>query len=204
MATTIAPGVLGTAQTRVEGREKVTGEALYAYEHPIEGTAYAWIVQATIARGEVRVVGAGGERTIPLPGLHRLAGDEPQRDTVLEPGELITAVDLAPLPAGSRSTYRKVRDRASFAFAVVSIAAAVEVADGALRDCRIALGGVAHAPWRAARAEEALRGGPATTERFAAAADAELEQARPLRDNAFKVPLARNTLVRTLADLAGA
>jgi xanthine dehydrogenase YagS FAD-binding subunit len=153
---------------------------------------------------EVRVVGAGGERTIPLPGLHRLPGDQPQRDTVLEPGELITAVDLAPLPAGSRSTYRKVRDRASFAFAVVSIAAAVEVADGALRDCRIALGGVAHAPWRAARAEEALRGGPATAERFAAAADAELAQAEPLRDNAFKVPLARNLIVSTLADLCGA
>jgi xanthine dehydrogenase YagS FAD-binding subunit len=153
---------------------------------------------------EVRVVGAGGERTIPLPGLHRLPGDQPQRDTVLEPGELITAVDLAPLPAGSRSTYRKVRDRASFAFAVVSIAAAVEVADGALRDCRIALGGVAHAPWRAARAEEALRGGPATAERFAAAADAELAQAEPLRDNKFKVPLARNLIVSTLADLCGA
>jgi xanthine dehydrogenase YagS FAD-binding subunit len=153
---------------------------------------------------EVRVVGAGGERTIPLPGLHRLPGDEPQRDTVLEPGELITAVDLAPLPAGSRSTYRKVRDRASFAFAVVSIAAAVELADGALSDCRIALGGVAHAPWRAASAEEALRGGPATTERFAAAAEAELAQAEPLRDNAFKVPLARNLIVSTLADLCGA
>ena len=153
---------------------------------------------------EVRVVGAGGERTIPLPGLHRLPGDEPQRDTVLEPGELITAVDLAALPAGSRSTYRKVRDRASFAFAVVSIAAAVEVADGALRDCRIALGGVAHSPWRAARAEEALRGGPATAERFAAAADAELAQAEPLRDNAFKVSLARNLIVSTLADLCGA
>ena len=153
---------------------------------------------------EVRVVGAGGERTIPLPGLHRLPGDQPQRDTVLEPGELITAVDLAPLPAGSRSTYRKVRDRASFAFAVVSIAAAVEVADGALRDCRIALGGVAHSPWRAARAEEALRGGPATMERFAAAAEAELAQAEPLRDNAFKVPLARKLIVSTLADLCGA
>ena len=153
---------------------------------------------------EVRVVGAGGERTIPLPGLHRLPGDEPQRDTVLEPGELITAVDLAALPAGSRSTYRKVRDRASFAFAVVSIAAAVELADGALSDCRIALGGVAHAPWRAARAEEALRGGPATADRFAAAAEAELAQAEPLRDNAFKVPLARNLIVSTLADLCGA
>jgi xanthine dehydrogenase YagS FAD-binding subunit len=161
-------------------------------------------VAMAAAGAEVRVVGAGGERTIPLPGLHRLPGDEPQRDTVLEPGDLITAVDLAPLAPGSRSTYRKVRDRASFAFAVVSVAAAVDVADGTVRDCRIALGGVAHVPWRASRAEEALRGGPAAEDRFAAAADAELAQARPLRDNAFKVPLARNLIVSTLADLCGA
>ena len=95
-----------------------------------------------------------------------------------------------------------MRDRASFSFAVVSVAVALEVADGTVRDCRIALGGVAHGPWRAWRAEEELRGGPATPERFAAAAEAELAQARPLPDNAFKVPLARNLLTATLTDLA--
>jgi xanthine dehydrogenase YagS FAD-binding subunit len=152
----------------------------------------------------VHVTGADGERTVPLPGLHRLPGDEPQRDTILEPTELVTAVELAPLPAGARSRYRKVRDRASFAFAVTSIAAVLDVADGTVRDCRIALGGVAHVPWRAHAAEAALRGGPADEERFARAADAELAQAQPLRDNAFKVPLARNLLVRTLAELSGA
>jgi xanthine dehydrogenase YagS FAD-binding subunit len=154
---------------------------------------------------EVHVTGPDGERSIPIPGLHRLPGDEPSRDTVLEPGELITALELEPLsPAlGARSTYRKVRDRASFSFAVVSVAAAVEVADGTVRDCRIALGAVAHGPWRAWRAEESLRGAPATEASFAAAADAELAQAQPLRDNAFKVPLARNVLVTTLADLCG-
>jgi xanthine dehydrogenase YagS FAD-binding subunit len=152
---------------------------------------------------EVHVTGPDGERTIPIPGLHRLPGDEPSRDTVLEPGELITALELEPLsPAlAARSTYRKVRDRASFSFAVVSVAAAVDVSGGTVRDCRIALGAVAHGPWRAWRAEESLRGAPATDASFAAAADAELAQAQPLRDNAFKVPLARNLLVATLAEL---
>jgi xanthine dehydrogenase YagS FAD-binding subunit len=149
----------------------------------------------------VEVQGAGGTRTIPLRELHRLPGDEPQRDTVLEPGDLITAVELPPLAFGSRSSYRKVRDRASFSFAVLSVAAALDVADGVVRDCRLALGAVAHVPWRAARAEEELRGKPAGEESFAAAADAELEQARPLRDNAFKVPLARALIVRTLTEL---
>ncbi|HEX6457348.1 MAG TPA: xanthine dehydrogenase family protein subunit M [Thermoleophilaceae bacterium] len=153
---------------------------------------------------EVEVQGADGARTIPLRSLHRLPGDEPQRDTVLEPGDLITAVELPPLAFASTSTYRKVRDRAAFSFAVVSVAAAVDVADGVVRDCRLALGGVAHAPWRAERAEEALRGQPATEDSFAAAAGAELEQARPLRDNAFKVPLARAVIVRTLTELCGA
>jgi xanthine dehydrogenase YagS FAD-binding subunit len=150
---------------------------------------------------EVHVTGPTGERAVPLPGLHRLPGDEPHRDTVLEPGELITAVTLPPLAPNARSTYRKVRERASFSFAVVAVAAIVDVDDGTFRDCRIALGGVAHAPWRAARAEEALRGASATEESFSRAADAELSHAEPLRDNAFKVPLARNVLVGVLAGL---
>lgn len=149
----------------------------------------------------VEVEGADGTRTITLRELHRLPGDEPRRDTVLEPGDLITAVELPPLAFATRSTYRKVRDRASFSFAVFSVAAAVDVADGVVRDCRLALGGVAHVPWRAERAEETLRGQPATEDSFAAAADAELEQARPLPGNAFKVPLARAVIVRTLREL---
>jgi xanthine dehydrogenase YagS FAD-binding subunit len=150
----------------------------------------------------VQVLGRDGARTIPLPGLHCLPGDEPQRDTVLEPGDLITAVELPALAFASRSAYRKVRDRASFSFAVASIAAAVALDDdGTVREARVAFGGLAHVPWRATRAEQALRGVPATEQSFAAAADAELEQARPLRDNAFKVQLARNLLVGTLSDL---
>jgi xanthine dehydrogenase YagS FAD-binding subunit len=154
--------------------------------------------------GEVHVLGPRGTRTIPLGGLHRLPGVEPQRDTVLEPGDLITAVELTPLHFARRSRYRKVRDRASFSFAVASLATAVDVRDGTVRECRIAFGGLAHVPWRALRAEELLRGAPATAESFARAADAELEQAQPLRDNAFKVTLACNLLVRTLSDLCEA
>jgi len=149
----------------------------------------------------VRVLGPNGERSIPLVNFHRLPGDEPRRDTVLERGELITAVDLPPLAFATRSHYRKVRDRASYAFALVSVAAAIDVADGKVRDARIAFGGVAHVPWRATKAESVLRGAPVTEESFRQAADAELADAQPLRDNAFKVPLARNTLVRTLLDL---
>ncbi|GAA3644159.1 xanthine dehydrogenase family protein subunit M [Nonomuraea antimicrobica] len=149
---------------------------------------------------QVHVTGPGGDRIIPMPGLHRLPGDEPERDTVLEPGDLITAVELPPPPEGA-SAYRKVRERASFAFALVSIAAVLDVRDGAVAGCRIALGGVAHVPWRAERAERALAGGPATGEAYLQAAETELEQAGPLPRNAFKVPLARNLIVATLEEL---
>jgi xanthine dehydrogenase YagS FAD-binding subunit len=149
---------------------------------------------------QVHVRGRDGERTIPIPGLHRLPGDQPERDTVLEPGELITAVTLGPV--AGRGAYRKVRERASFAFALVSVAAVLDVGDGVVRDCRLALGGVAHVPWRAERAEAALRGAPATEAAFREAAAAELSAAEPLRDNAFKVTLARNAIVRTLLELA--
>ncbi|MFI1095949.1 FAD binding domain-containing protein [Streptomyces sp. NPDC020917] len=151
----------------------------------------------------VLVQGPGGERGLPLTDLHRLPGDEPQRDTELAHAELITAVDLPPLPAGARTRYRKVRDRASYAFALVSVAAVLVVRDGRVDDVRIALGGVAPKPWRAAVAERELRGAPATEAHFRRAAEAELAAARPLDGNAFKVPLARNTLVATLRELAG-
>lgn len=150
----------------------------------------------------VRVQGPAGERAVPIGEFHRLPGDEPERDTVLEHGELITAVELPELPVAARSTYRKVRDRASYAFALVSVAAALAVEDGKVAEVRIALGGVAHQPWRAQRAEQVLRGAPATAESFRAAADAELAAAEPLPDNAFKVPMARGALVSVLAELA--
>jgi xanthine dehydrogenase YagS FAD-binding subunit len=149
----------------------------------------------------VHITGPAGERTVPIPGLHRLPGEEPERDTVLEHGELITAIDLPPLAVARRSRYRKVRDRASFSFAVVSVAVALEIEEGLVSDVRIAFGGLAHVPWRAFDAEQALLGSEPTEEAFARAADAELAQAAPLRDNAFKVPLARNLLVAALAEV---
>ncbi|SFN71354.1 xanthine dehydrogenase family protein subunit M [Sphingomonas sp. OK281] len=152
----------------------------------------------------VHLHGRGGARTLPFTELHRLPGDHPEFDTVLEPGELITAIELPPLRFAANSTYRKVRDRASYAFALASIAAALEIEGGIIKDVRIALGGVAHKPWRASKAEAALRGGPATEEAFLAAAVAEMADAAPLRDNGFKLALTKRTLVAVLGDLAGA
>jgi xanthine dehydrogenase YagS FAD-binding subunit len=152
----------------------------------------------------VHVRGAGGTRTVPVTEFHRLPGDHPEIETVLEPGELITAVELPPLPLAANSAYRKVRDRASYAFALASVAAAIEVEDGVVRDVRLALGGVATRPWRARAAEEALRGRPATADSFRAAARAELEAARPVGDNQFKIDLSERIIVAVLLQLTGA
>jgi xanthine dehydrogenase YagS FAD-binding subunit len=152
----------------------------------------------------VHVTEPAGPRQVPLAQFYRLPGDEPQRETTIEPGALITAVELPALPLAAKSRYRKARERASYAFAIGSIAAAVDVADGAVRDVRIALGAVSPVPWRAHRAEQALRGRPATEQAFRDAADAELAAAEPLRDNGYKVPLMRNLIVRTLSELVDA
>ncbi|WP_006244486.1 FAD binding domain-containing protein [Mycolicibacterium tusciae] len=143
-----------------------------------------------------------GEHRLSLDEFYRLPGEEPERDTTLPPGALITAVEIPAPPPRSCSTYRKVRDRASFAFALTSVAAEVVIDDGTVTSARVALGGVAHKPWRAHHAEEALTGKPATEESFRAAADAELAHAQPLRGNEFKVDLTRGALVATLAALA--
>ncbi|WP_435972383.1 FAD binding domain-containing protein [Streptomyces sp. Qhu_M48] len=149
----------------------------------------------------VHVLGADGDRTVPVTEFHRLPGDRPEQDTVVRPGELVTGVTLPP-PTGARSAYRKARDRASYAFALASVAAAVAVEDGVVRHAALAFGGLAPKPWRARAAEAVLLGAPATAETYERAADAELAAARPLRDNGFKVPLARNLAVRVLTDLA--
>jgi xanthine dehydrogenase YagS FAD-binding subunit len=151
----------------------------------------------------VHLAGADGARTLPFEALHRLPGDTADRETELRPGELITAIELPPLPMARHSTYRKVRDRSSYAFALVSVATALEVdTDGTIRDVRLALGGVAHKPWRAHAAEAILRGARADDATFRQAADAELAAARPLSDNGFKVELARRTIVAVLGQLA--
>lgn len=149
----------------------------------------------------VHVQGADGARAIAFTDLHRLPEDRPDVETLLRPGELITGIALPPMAFARRSTYRKVRDRASYAFALVSVAAALDMEDGRIADVRLALGGVAHKPWRATRAEAALRGQPASAALFLDAARAELAAARPLRDNGFKVELAQRTIVAVLTQL---
>lgn len=164
-------------------------------------------VALTALDAVVVVLGASGERRIPVTELHRLPGDRPEQDTVLEHGELITALELPP-PRPGAATYRKIRDRASYAFALVSVAARVDVdASGPapiIREASIALGGVAHKPWRARAAEAVLRGAEPTAETFLAAADAELETAEPLEGNSFKVPMTRGAITTVLAELTGA
>ncbi len=159
-------------------------------------------VALTALEATVVIEGHDGGRTVAFGDLHRLPGDRPDLDTVLAPGELITAIALPPLGFAANSTYRKVRDRASYAFALISVAAAVEMDGDRIGDVRIAFGGVAHKPWRATKAETALRGKPATEAAFGAAAAAEFADARPLRDNAFKPELAARTLAAVLVELA--
>jgi xanthine dehydrogenase YagS FAD-binding subunit len=142
-----------------------------------------------------------GEHNIPVNEFYRLPGDSPQHDTVLKPDQLIVAVELpAPAPA-ALSTYVKTRDRASFAFALVSVAAEIELENGIVAGARIAIGGVAHRPWRAYKAEEVLLGSPPTEEVFVQAADAELANANPQSGNAFKIPLTRGVMVSVLRSL---
>lgn len=165
--------------------------------HPSDMAVALAALDATVV-----VLGRQGERRIPIADLHRLPDSAPERDTVLEHGDLIVAVELPELPMAVNSAYYKVRDRASYAFALVSVAAALEVRNGRIADVRIAFGGIAHKPWRALRAEAALRDAAATERSFEHAANEELVDARALRHNAFKVPLARNTLRMVLRRLA--
>ncbi|MGW0513929.1 FAD binding domain-containing protein [Streptomyces olivaceoviridis] len=145
---------------------------------------------------------ADGPGQVPLADFYLPVGDTPHRETALPPGALITGVTLPPAPVAARSRYRKVRERASYAFAIGSLAAALDVRDGVVQDVRLALGAVASRPWRAVAAERALTGAPATAETYAAAADAELAAARPLPHNGYKVDLVRNLVVAVLTELA--
>ncbi|RMT78159.1 xanthine dehydrogenase family protein subunit M [Pseudomonas viridiflava] len=150
----------------------------------------------------VHVEGRAGRRTIEFADFHRLPGDAPQRDNQLADDELITAIELPAERFTGHSAYLKVRDRASYAFALVSVAAALELNGDVVSDARLVLGGVAHKPWRDKEVERLLIGKPATREHFAAAADAMLADAQPLAHNAFKVKLARRAIIRALSDAA--
>jgi len=148
----------------------------------------------------VRVRGPNGEREIAFGNFHRLPGDTPERDTNLAPGELIIAVDLPAMPFAARSHYLKVRDRASYAFALVSVAAALDLGPGKrINDVRIALGGVAHKPWRALAAEKQLTGQEASEKTFRDAAEAELAPAKGYNYNSFKIELAKRSIVQALS-----
>ena len=148
---------------------------------------------------KVHVMGLSGARAIPFAEFHRLPGDTPQHDTNLQHGEIVTAIELPQKGFEANYTYLRIRDRLSYAFALVSIAAALELDGDTINEVRVALGGVAHKPWRSVEAEAALRRQPATAESFAKAADLLLRDAKGYGHNTFKIDLARRGIVRALA-----
>jgi xanthine dehydrogenase YagS FAD-binding subunit len=150
----------------------------------------------------VQVQGPNGARAISFADFHRLPGETPNVDTNLRADELITSVDLPAMPAATRSHYLKVRDRASYAFALVSVAAVLDLQDNNIKSARVALGGVAHKPWRAQKAEAALAGKKADEETFRAAAEAELAPAKAYKYNGFKIDMAKRAIVRALSTVA--
>ena len=167
--------------------------------HPSDMCVALAVLEAT-----VRVTGPRGERVMALADFHRLPGDTPQRDTNLEGDELVTSVELPARGFAANYTYLKIRDRLSYAFALVSVAAALELEGGTIRLARMALGGVAHKPWRDAAAEAALRGQPANQATFTHAADLLLRDAKGFTHNTFKIELARRSIVRALIQAAQA
>jgi xanthine dehydrogenase YagS FAD-binding subunit len=178
--------------------------------HAILGTSYACIathpsdmcVALAMLEAKVHVTGASGERVIAFADFHRLPGDTPQRETNLAAGEIITAVELPPQGFASNHTYVKIRDRLSYAFALVAVAVGLELDGDTVKEGRFALGGVAHKPWRDPQAEAALRGQPAIAATFARAADLLLKDAKGYAHNTFKIELARRSIVRALTQAA--
>jgi xanthine dehydrogenase YagS FAD-binding subunit len=179
-------------------------------QHAILGTSEACIathpsdmcVALAALEAVVHVVGPHGERTIPFADLHRLPGDTPQRDTNLETGEIITAIELPHRGFAAHHTYLKIRDRLSYAFALVSVAAGLEFEGGVITEARLALGGVAHKPWRSIEAEAVLPGHSASQENFQRCAEVLLQHARGFAHNGFKIDLARRAVVRALTQAA--
>jgi xanthine dehydrogenase YagS FAD-binding subunit len=178
--------------------------------HAILGTSEACIathpsdmcVALAALEANVHVAGPAGERVLAFADFHRLPGETPQRDTNLEANEIITAIELPARGFAKNYTYIKIRDRLSYAFALVSVAAALEVEGDTIKEARLALGGVAHKPWRDTSVEDALRGQNATREAFESAADALLRGAKGYGHNDFKVELARRAIVRALTQAA--
>ena len=191
----------GSGCSAIHGHNRIHA-VLGTSEHCIATSPGDMPVAMTALDAVVRVVGPRGERTIPLVDFHVVPGSHPERETVLRHGELITAVELPPLPFATRSHYRKVRDRASYAFALASAAVALDVQAGRIRQARVALGGVGTKPWRSRIAERTLVGHEPSPALFRAAAEAELASAVPQSENAFKIELAKRTMVRALITVA--
>jgi xanthine dehydrogenase YagS FAD-binding subunit len=187
----------GTGCPAIAGYNRIHA-VLGTSEHCIATHPSDLCVALAAVGATIRVASRSASRTIPFDGFHLLPGDHPERETALAPGELITAVDLPPLPFARRSTYVKVRDRASYAFALASAAVALDIDGGTIRDARIALGGVATRPWRTRDAERALIGQAASAAAYRHAADVALAGAVARAHNGFKIELAKRTLVRAL------
>ena len=159
-------------------------------------------VALAVLEAKVHVTGRRGDRVIAFADFHRLPADMPERDNTLEAGELVTAISLPPQGFATNYTYLKIRDRLSYAFALVSVAAGLELDGGRVKEARFALGGVAHKPWRNAEAEAVLRGRPAEAAAFVEAADLVLREAKGFAHNVFKIDLARRAIVRALSQAA--
>ena len=159
-------------------------------------------VALAVLEAKIRVTGPRGERVIAFSEFHRLPGDTPQQETNLEADELVTSIDLPQEGFATNFTYLKIRDRLSYAFALVSVAVGMALEAGTIREARFALGGVAHKPWRDGRAEEALRGRAPNETAFSAAADLALREAKGFGHNTFKIELARRAIVRALSQAA--
>ena len=175
---------------------------LGASEHCVATHPSDMCVALAALQARVHVEGRGGARVIEFADFHRLPGDTPERDNLLADDELITAIELPPDHLANHSHYLKIRDRASYAFALVSVAAALELQGDTIVDARLALGGVAHKPWRDRAVEAALIGQAVSRETFSQAADALLQDAEPLEHNSFKIRLARRAIIRALSDAA--
>jgi xanthine dehydrogenase YagS FAD-binding subunit len=191
----------GSGCSAIEGLNRIhailgTSESCIA-THPSDMCVALRALDAT-----VHVTGAAGERALPIADFHRLPGDTPQIDTNLRPDEIITAIELPPQGFASNYSYLKIRDRLSYAFALISVAAALEFDGKTIKQARFALGGVAHKPWRDPEAEAVLRGQAPSEANFGRAADVFLRDAKGLKHNAFKIDLARRAIVRTLTQAA--
>jgi xanthine dehydrogenase YagS FAD-binding subunit len=191
----------GTGCPAAFGRNRIHA-ILGTSEHCIATHPSDMAVALAALEAVVHVAGPDGERAIPLSDFHRLPGDHPEIDTTLRHGEIITAVELPPTDYGRHYTYLKLRDRLSYAFALVSVAVALRMEGDTIADARLALGGVAHKPWRDPEAEAMLRGQPAAGDRFAAVAGHILKGAKGYEDNAFKIDLARRAVIRALSQAA--